>query len=143
MFKKFGGGFRNFTSSVSIGTRFAIGAIVCAVLVCAASLAITVSRTEAELSRLGMAKIDQDMRTLWAFGLGKGSAHVEDGKLMFGDYVANGNHEVVDKTKEVAGGGTATIFQLQGDEFVRVTTNVPGTNGGRAVGTKLARNGAY
>src|ERR1041385_1192589 len=128
---------------LSIGAKFSVGATLCAIAVCAASLAITVYKTEAELSRIGMEKIDQNMKTLWAMGRATGwPARTENGKLVFGETVVNDNHTVVDQVKEI-GGGTATIFQLQGEEFVRVTTNVPSPNGGRAVGTKLARNAAY
>src|SRR5262245_61409326 len=117
-----------YVAALSIGTRFAIGAIVCAVLACAASLAITIHKPEAELSRLGMEKIDQDMRALWSVGRAKGwPARIEDGKLRFGEHTVNDNHAIVDEVKAI-GAGTVTIFQRQGDEFVRVTTNVPGAN---------------
>src|ERR1041384_8456240 len=62
----------------------------------------------------------------------KGAPHLVDGKLMFGNYVANGNYEVVDKLVEMAG-GVATIFL--GD--IRVSTNVRKDDGSRAVGTPL------
>jgi methyl-accepting chemotaxis protein len=128
---------------LSIGTRFAIGAIVCAVIACAASMVVTVQKTEDGLSRLGMVRIDQNMATLWALNRVQGTtARLDDGKLRFGDYVVNGNFEIVDQIKQI-GGGTATIFQRDGEEFVRVTTNVPAPSGGRAVGTKLAHNAAY
>ena len=38
---------------------------------------------------------------------------------------------------------TATIFVKDGDEFVRVSTNVLTPEGKRGVGTQLARNKAY
>jgi methyl-accepting chemotaxis protein len=136
--------FHALSARMSIGTRFAIGAILSAVLVCAASLWITMQRTETELSRLGMEKINQNMNTLWAIGRTAGwPPRLQDGKLFFGDHAVNDNHAIVDQVKAI-GGGTATIFQLQGEEFVRVTTNVPAQNSsGRAIGTKLARNAAY
>ena len=128
---------------LSIGTRFTFSAILCAIVACAACLAMTVHEAEQELSRLGFEHIDQSMKTLLTLTQAKGwPARVEDGKLRFGDHVINDNYEIVDRVKEIVG-GTATVFQRDGDDFVRVTTNVPGANGGRAVGTKLARNAAY
>ena len=128
---------------LSIGTRFTVSAIACAILACAACLAITVQQAEKELSRLGFEHIDQSMKTLLTLSQAKGwPARIEDGKLRFGDHTINDNYEIVDRVKEIVG-GTATVFQRDGDEFVRVTTNVPGANGGRAVGTKLAHNAAY
>lgn len=58
--------------------------------------------------------------------------------LYFGTTKFNNNFEVVDAvTKE--NGGTATLFARTGDEFVRVSTNVPKPDGsGRAIGTVLA-----
>jgi methyl-accepting chemotaxis protein len=57
---------------------------------------------------------------------------IQDGKLMFGDYVVNDNYEIPDLVKEIAG-GTTTIFMND----VRVTTNVINGRGERAIGTKL------
>jgi methyl-accepting chemotaxis protein len=62
----------------------------------------------------------------------KGPPHLVDGKLLFGNYVVNGNYDVVDKLVEMAG-GVATIFL--GD--TRVSTNVRKDDGSRAVGTPL------
>ena len=58
--------------------------------------------------------------------------------LYFGTTKVNNNFEVVDAvTKEY--GGTATLFAKTGDEFVRVSTNVPKPDGsGRAIGTATA-----
>jgi methyl-accepting chemotaxis protein len=127
---------------LSIGTRFTLAAVVCAIAASAACLAVTVHQAERELTRLGFDHIDQSMRTLTAIAKDKGPARIADGKLLFGDRVINDDNEIVDKVKEIVG-GTATVFQREGDDFVRVSTNVPGPNGGRAVGTKLARNAAY
>ena len=115
----------------------------CALIAGIVPLAVTVQRVETELTRLGAAAIDQNMKTLEALSRGQGwPPRVADDKLWFGDHSVNDDHTVVDHLKRIAG-GTATIFQAQGDEFVRVTTNVPSPNGGRAVGTRLARNAAY
>ena len=52
--------------SLSIGARFAIGATVCALIAGIVPLAVTVQRVETELTRLGAAAIDQNMKTLEA-----------------------------------------------------------------------------
>ena len=56
--------------------------------------------------------------------------------IYFGSNKMNNNFALVD---EVAGKthGTATIFVKQGDEYVRVATNVRKDDGSRAIGTVL------
>lgn len=62
--------------------------------------------------------------------------------LYFGRRKLNNNYSAVDNVKKKHG-GTATIFVKDGEEFVRITTNVIKDDGNRAVGTKLAKNDAY
>jgi hypothetical protein len=58
--------------------------------------------------------------------------------LYFGSSKVNNNFDIVDAVTKQHG-GTATLFAKTGDEFVRVSTNVPKPDGsGRAVGTVLA-----
>ncbi|EME69504.1 methyl-accepting chemotaxis protein [Paramagnetospirillum caucaseum] len=84
-------------------------------------------------------RVDTNMKVAWDALKAKGTAFaVADGKMMAGDHVLNGNFEVVDKVKVLVG-GTATVFM--GD--TRITTNVIKADGGRAVGTQLARTAAY
>ena len=61
--------------------------------------------------------------------------------LYFGTTKINNNYDVVDAVvKEY--GGTATLFVKTGDEYVRVSTNVPKPDGsGRATGTILDPKG--
>ncbi len=47
------------------------------------------------------------------------------------------DHDLVDRTAQTIG-GVATIFDKQGSDYVRISTNVKKENGERAVGTKLA-----
>ena len=57
--------------------------------------------------------------------------------LYFGTTKINNNFEVVDAVVK-ENGGTATLFAKTGDEYVRVSTNVPKPDGsGRATGTIL------
>ena len=62
--------------------------------------------------------------------------------LYFGSRKVNGNYDLVDTVRKDLG-AVASIFVKDGDEFVRVSTNVLTPEGRRAVGTTLARNLAY
>ncbi len=62
--------------------------------------------------------------------------------LYFGERKINNNFDVVDAIRK-AHNATATVFVKDGDEFVRVSTNVLTPEGKRGVGTQLARNKAY
>lgn len=62
--------------------------------------------------------------------------------IYFGSRRINNNYDVVDDIKKTTG-ATATVFVKDGDEFVRVSTNVLTPEGKRGVGTQLARNKAY
>lgn len=62
--------------------------------------------------------------------------------IFFGSRRINNNYDVVDDIKKTTG-ATATVFVKDGEEFVRVSTNVLTPEGKRGVGTQLARNKAY
>jgi len=62
--------------------------------------------------------------------------------IFFGPRKINGNYDVVDEIKK-ASGATATVFVKDGDEFIRVSTNVLTPEGKRGIGTPLARAKAY
>jgi hypothetical protein len=62
--------------------------------------------------------------------------------IYFGDRKINNNFDVVDAIRK-AHQATATVFVKDGEEFVRVSTNVLTPEGKRGVGTQLARNAAY
>ena len=62
--------------------------------------------------------------------------------LLFGERKINNNFDVVDAVRK-AHNATATVFVKDGDEFVRVSTNVLTPEGKRGVGTQLAHNKAY
>jgi hypothetical protein len=81
-----------------------------------------------------------------------GAAHANDPKVAIaalddrlakiGAAKLDNNYDVVDEIKKTTG-ASATIFVKEGDEFVRVSTNVLTTEGKRGVGTQLARAKAY
>ena len=61
--------------------------------------------------------------------------------LYFGKTKINNNFDIVDAVVK-ENGGTATLFAKTGDEYVRVSTNVPKPDGsGRATGTVLDPKG--
>lgn len=60
--------------------------------------------------------------------------------MFFGSTKMNNNFDLVDEVVKEAQ-GTATIFVKNGEEYVRVATNVKKDDGSRAVGTILDPNG--
>ncbi|CAH1385384.1 Cache 3/Cache 2 fusion domain-containing protein [Candidatus Nitrotoga sp. M5] len=62
--------------------------------------------------------------------------------VYFGKHKINNTYTVVDEIKETSG-AYSTVFVKDGDEFIRVSTNVLTPRGVRGVGTKLAHNKAY
>lgn len=62
--------------------------------------------------------------------------------IYYGARKINNNYDVVDEIKKTTG-ATATVFVKEGDEFIRVSTNVLTPEGKRGVGTALARAKAY
>lgn len=87
---------------------------------------------DARLAKLGSAKLEGKEKA--------GDKEVPG--LHFGPRKLNNNYDLVDDIKKKTG-ATATIFVKQGDEFVRVSTNVLTPEGKRGVGTTLARAKAY
>ncbi len=67
-----------------------------------------------------------------------GAPRRESDKLYFGEYLVNGNNEIVDQIK-ARFGCYATIFR----DDTRVATNILLPDGSRALGTPLARGPAY
>lgn len=92
----------------------------------------TIADLDARLAKIGAPKLE-------------GTAEVAGQKLpaiYFGDRRINNNFDVVDGIRK-SHQATATVFVRDGEEFVRVSTNVLTPEGKRGVGTKLARNAAY
>jgi len=114
-------------------------ALVFAALTLASSAALaandpkaTIAELDARLAKIGAAKID---------GTDKAGDKTVPA-IFFGPRKINNNYDVVDEIKKKSG-ATATVFVKQGDEFVRVSTNVLTPEGKRGVGTNLARAKAY
>lgn len=92
----------------------------------------TIADLDARLAKIGAPKVN-------------GTETVADKTvpaLFFGERKINNNYDVVDAVRKTHN-ATATVFVKEGDEFVRVSTNVLTPEGKRGVGTLLARNKAY
>ena len=92
----------------------------------------TIADLDARLAKIGAPKLD-------------GTAQVagqDVPAIYFGDRRINNNFDVVDAIRKTHQ-ATATVFVRDGEEFVRVSTNVLTPEGKRGLGTKLARNAAY
>lgn len=92
----------------------------------------TIADLDARLAKIGAPRVDGTDT------LGDKTVPV----LFFGDRKINSNYDVVDSIRRTHS-ATATIFVKQGDEFVRISTNVLTPEGKRGIGTQLARNPAY
>ena len=92
----------------------------------------TIADLDARLAKIGVAKVDGTDKV--------GEKTVP--ALFFGERKINNNYDVVDAVRK-AHEATATVFVRDGEEFVRVSTNVLTPEGKRGVGTILARNKAY
>jgi hypothetical protein len=115
-------------------TRFAAAAA----LVLAVSAAhandpkATIAELDARLAKIGAPKIDGTEKA--------GDKSVA--AIYFGPRKINNNYDVVDEIKKNTG-ASATVFVVDGEDFVRVSTNVLTPEGKRGIGTPLARAKAY
>ncbi len=113
-----------------------IAAVVAAASISAHALANSpkeaIAALDARLAKLGPAKIE---------GVAK-VGEADRPALFFGARRINSNYDVVDEIKRSTG-ASATVFVKDGDEFVRISTNVLTASGARGVGTNLARAKAY
>ncbi len=102
------------------------------VSVLAATPQETIAALDARLAKIGAPHLE---------GTDKAGEQTVPG-IFFGTRKINNNYDVVDEIKKNTG-ATATVFVKQGDEFIRVSTNVLTPEGKRGVGTPLARAKAY
>ncbi len=96
-----------------------------------------------------MERVKSSMRLLREYGAELGEPQLgervvvndrETNNLLMGETPIANQFDLVDRTTNIMG-GTATIFARDGEEYVRVSTNVM-TPTGRAIGTILAPQGA-
>ncbi|KXG84702.1 methyl-accepting chemotaxis protein [Agrobacterium bohemicum] len=82
----------------------------------------------------------RSMAILYEMKIGGATVAMENGELTSVNRPSIGtlrDFDLVDRTG-LANGGVATVFQTQGTDYVRISTNVKNEKGERAVGTKLA-----
>jgi methyl-accepting chemotaxis protein len=88
---------------------------------------------------LAQDKVNSDLGVARSVFYLKGDPGIVEGQMVLGDdYIVNNNFEIVDTIKDMVG-GTATIFQVQAGEAVRISTNVIDNEGKRAVGTAVSQ----
>jgi hypothetical protein len=92
----------------------------------------TLASLDEKLAKIGEAKLDGSSKV--------GELTVPT--LVFGTRKINNNYDAVDDIKK-ATGATATVFVKNGDDFIRISTNVLTPEGKRGVGTPLAKAKAY
>ncbi len=127
--------FRNMSLTGKVTLVNTWGILVAAVAIAAVSVFLM----HAEMLRQAGIRADTNMRVAWEVLHNRGKdIRVADGAMFAGDYKINDSVEVVDRVKALVG-GTATIFM--GDK--RISTNVIGADGKRAIGTQLARGEVF
>ncbi len=97
-----------------------------------------------DVYKLTRNKVNSDLNVLRENFYARGTPEVNGEQLVLVNdngerYVINDNFEIVDQVQSLVG-GAATVFQVKEDHAVRISTNVIGTDGTRAVGTELTQN---
>jgi 2-keto-3-deoxy-L-rhamnonate aldolase RhmA len=115
-----------------------------ATAVATALLVLAVGTAQANDPKTAIAALDARLAKIGAPKL-EGTDKAGDktvAAIYYGPRKINNNYDVVDEIKKSTG-AAATVFVKDGDEFVRVSTNVLTPEGKRGVGTLLARAKAY
>ena len=125
---------RSLLARLSITHRIVLINVLGTVFSTVAIVSLVLGIIQGSLAEQAVAQQKSNMRVFQEVlrAKGGGEARITDGKLAWGNYVVDDNHEVVDTLRQAMGIG-ATIFK----EDVRVSTNVVNTEGKRGVGTKF------
>ncbi|PKL59731.1 MAG: methyl-accepting chemotaxis protein, partial [Methanomicrobiales archaeon HGW-Methanomicrobiales-4] len=87
-------------------------------------------------------KVNADLNVMRETFYAKGKPEIRNGKMVLisgsTEHIINDNFETVDAVQKLLG-GAATVFQKQGDKAIRISTNVIGEDGKRAVGTSVSQ----
>jgi len=98
-----------------------------------------------DVYKLTRNKVNSDLNVLRQNFYAKGTPEIINNNMTLIDkngkeFVVNDNFEIVDGVRDLVG-GAATVFQVYNNTYaVRISTNVKGTDGERAVGTHLTDN---
>ncbi len=123
-----------FSRFMTLSFRLALGGALIVIFSLVLSISFTLNDISNEMLMRAQQSLEVNNRLAHVLIESRGGAITRDGdRLLIGGKPINGDTELVDTVKSIAG-GTATIFM--GD--VRVATNVTKPDGSRAVGTKLA-----
>ncbi|MFA4823855.1 MAG: Cache 3/Cache 2 fusion domain-containing protein [Methanoregula sp.] len=82
-------------------------------------------------------KLNGDLNLLRSRFTASGTPAIVGGKIAYGDQIVNDNFQIVDSIEKDMG-SKATVFQKIGDKAIRVSTNVIGADGKRAIGTPIS-----
>ena len=110
----------------------------------AAALLLALGSAHADDPRAAISALDARLGKIGAPKVG-GTDKAGDktvGALFYGPRKINNNYDVVDEIKKSTG-ASATVFVREGEDFIRVSTNVLTPEGKRGVGTALAKAKAY
>ncbi|KAF5091730.1 Cache 3/Cache 2 fusion domain protein [anaerobic digester metagenome] len=87
---------------------------------------------------LTQVKVNSDLNVLRELFYEKGKPSIVNDELILGSsYKVNNNFEIVDEVQSLLG-GAATVFQKKGNQAIRISTNVIGDDGKRAIGTPVS-----
>jgi methyl-accepting chemotaxis protein len=125
-------------ANLSIASRMTLSAMLMLAIGILMTTGALLHQAQSQMEEIAQATLTKNINVLRHLTIQHGDPRIEADVLYFGKTRINGNFDIVDQVKAIAG-GTATIFM--GD--LRVTTNVLKPDGGRAIGTKLAAGPAH
>jgi len=101
-----------------------------------------IRKMTANTYELAQNKVNGDLNVLRSTFYGYGTPEISGGKLVLKgqggqSYVVNDNFEIVDQIERMTG-SKATIFQKADGQAIRISTNVVGADGKRAIGTPVS-----
>ncbi len=126
-------------SRLRLSTKFTLMAILSAL--CCAAVIVVLALRAADQAAMAQEKeqLDNDLRLAWHLLRERGQqVSLQDGRLLAGVTVLDGDTSIVDDVHMIAG-GAATVF----NGTTRVATTIRRGDGTRATGTKLAAGPAY
>ncbi len=125
-------------ANLSIASRMTMAAMLMLAIGILTTAGALLHQAQSQMEEAAQATLTKNINVLRHLTFQHGEPRIEGNVLYFGKTRVNGNTDIVDQVKAIAG-GTATIFM--GD--LRVTTNVLKPDGSRAIGTKLAAGPAH
>jgi len=124
-------------SRVSIITRIALAGVLSLLVFAVAMLFFIKYSLEQAIYSEMQARVDVAENTMWELLRAKGRPSLVDGKLHFGQWLANGDRSLVDHVHKLTG-ANATIFAVIRGKPIRVATTIRKLHGsGRNVNTEL------